>query len=57
MKILLKKDVSSIPKRIKPIKELWTQELTIDYLQKLVDYYAQEAMGDRSKENRRSSIY
>jgi hypothetical protein len=43
MKILLKKDISSIPKQVKPIKELWTQELTIDHLQKPGDSYAQEA--------------
>jgi hypothetical protein len=35
--MLKKKDTSSVPKLISAIKELWTQELTIDHLQKLSD--------------------
>jgi hypothetical protein len=32
-----KKDISSVPKLITAIKELWTMELSTDYLKKLSD--------------------
>jgi hypothetical protein len=35
--LLKKKDISSVPKLITSIKELWTMELSTDYLKKLSD--------------------
>ncbi len=35
--MLRKKDISSVPKLTAAIKELWTQELTAEYLKKLSD--------------------
>jgi hypothetical protein len=36
-KLLKKKDISSVPKLITAIKELWTMELSTDCLKKLSD--------------------